>query len=248
MANPFTGIKSGLIWDGDLNPEGLAVEWELGGDAAEFFINAGGFAVEERKADSDTWLFGALAGADLDLEVTSLELGLGYFLYDGMKGQTVLADPTDDFGNTSVEILDDEGEVESLAYVSDYAMVDAYVRAKFDVGMPLYAYGEFVNNTDAETSEDTGYIVGVTLGKAKAPGSWALDYNYRDLEADATVAAFADSDSGGGGTDHKGHRVKAKYQMAKNWQLALTYFNNTLDPDGSGRDYNRTQLDLVAKF
>ena len=75
-----------------------------------------------------------------------------------------------------------------------------------------------------------------------------LDYNYRELEADAVVGAFSDSDSFGGGTDGKGHKVSGKYQIAKNWQFGAAFFMNDIGLEGSSKDYNRLQLDLIAKF
>jgi hypothetical protein len=61
-------------------------------------------------------------------------------------------------------------------------------------------------------------MLGMTLGKAKAAGSFQFDYNYRSVEADAVIDAFTDSDSFGGGSNGKGRKLQAKYQMAKNWQ------------------------------
>ena len=51
-------------------------------------------------------------------------------------------------------------------------------------------------------------MAGATLGKAKDKGSWQFDYNYRDLEADAVVGAFSDSDFAGGGTGAEGHKLQ----------------------------------------
>ena len=56
-----------------------------------------------------------------------------------------------------------------------------------------------------------------------------------------------DSDSWGGGTDGKGHRLSAKYQILKNWQAGVTYFINDKKIDDS-TEYKRLQIDLVAKF
>ena len=110
----------------------------------------------------------------------------------------------------------------------------------------MAVYADYAINTEAD-SEDTAYQFGTTLGKAKKPGSWALDYNYRVLEKDAVFGTFTDSDFNGGGTDGEGHRVQAKYQLAKNWQLSGTAIAS--EPNSAaGADYTRYQLDLKAKF
>ena len=44
------------------------------------------------------------------------------------------------------------------------------------------------------------------------------------------MTSFADS--GGGGTNLRGHKVALKYQFAKNWQCAASLFLNTLQAEG----------------
>jgi hypothetical protein len=106
-----------------------------------------------------------------------------------------------------------------------------------------------VVNQDAEAN-DTGWLAGVTLGKAKNVGTWEAGYNYRELEKDAVLGAFTDSDCWGGGTDGRGHKFMARYQIAKNVQLGATYFLNEKPIADSSKthDYDRLQLDVVASF
>ena len=121
------------------------------------------------------------------------------------------------------------------------------MRAQIDLDtgrLPLSIFGNYIVNTEAETDGDTGFLVGFSLGKAKAPGSFAVGYNYRDLEADATVGAYADSDVFGGGTNGRGHEVALAYQLTEALQLAGTAFYSALDPDGEDTAYTRFQLDL----
>ena len=80
------------------------------------------------------------------------------------------------------------------------------------------------------------------------PGDWQLGYNYRDLQADAVVGAFTDSDFIGGGTGGQGHLFSFAYQVAKNVQAGVTYFLDTIDQTGPDLDYSRVQGDLVLKF
>lgn len=98
----------------------------------------------------------------------------------------------------------------------------------------------------ASTSEDQGWLIGCKLNKAKKPGSWEFSYDYRDLEKDAVIGIFSDSDFIGGGTNGKGHRFGITYQLAKNLQAALTYFLN--ERGDNGDDYRRLQADLKFKF
>ena len=65
-------------------------------------------------------------------------------------------------------------------------------------------------------------------------------------EADAVVGLLADSDFGGGGSNVKGHRIKAKYNVLENCQLALTTIlaNNV----GKDTDVDTIQFDIIVKF
>ena len=110
-------------------------------------------------------------------------------------------------------------------YTMDYDVFEGFGEYGFKIGeLPTTVYGSYVKNTSANTSEDTGWLIGATFNKAKDPGSWELGYNYRDVEKDAVLGVLTDSDFIGGGTDGKGHMFSGKYQLTKNIQAVLTYF------------------------
>lgn len=242
MKNPWIKV-SDLMWDGDLNPEGAVFKLSVG-EGIKLLANAGLYAVEERSSTDDTYLYAGQIGAEGEIsDGVKVTGGVGYFSYDNLQGFAPAFDETDGSGNTVLE--DEEG---ALTYVNEYGIFEALASVQADVGVPVKVYGNYLVNTEADSPGDTGFLVGVKAGKAKDPGSWELGYDYRDLEADAVVGAFSDSDSYGGGTNGEGSRIKAKYQMAKNWQAAGALFFNSIDPDGSDVDYTRVQLDLIAKF
>jgi len=245
MGNPFfKPMKSELIWDGDLTPEGLALTTSFGSGPVSFFINAGGFWVEERKADDDSMLFGGQLGARFKLgENGKLVAGGSVFSYTEAEGWAPYVDAGDSFGNSTT--TKDDGD---LIYATDFTEVEGFVEFSTKFGnVPFYLFGDYVVNTDAD-EDDTGYLAGFQIGKAKAQWSWQLQYNYRSLEADAVVGAFTNSDFGGGGTNADGHMISAGLAVAKNWSIGVTYLMNTIDPDGAELDYNRAQLDLKFKF
>lgn len=250
FGTPFIKVRD-LLWDGDLNPEGVAVNATLTGESVELLLNAAAFQAEERSSTDETYMYGGQAAAKLSQETFTLLGGVSFFYWDNMEGFPTLFDDTDSFGNSSSAVTEVDpatgvatptGE---LLYAEDYTEVELFVKLNMDVcGIPTAVYGQHVVNTEA-SSDDTGFLAGATLGKTKDPGSMKLDYNYRDLEADAVVAAFTDSDSGGGGTGVEGHRLQLVRQIAKNVQVSGTLFFNELD---DGTDYTRGQFDLLAKF
>ena len=76
-----------------------------------------------------------------------------------------------------------------------------------------------------------------------------FSYAFQDIEADAVIGTFNDSDFGGGGTDSDGHMLKYKYAMSKNTFIGGTLFINSIDRfQGVEKDYDRIQIDVEFKF
>ena len=115
--------------------------------------------------------------------------------------------------------------------------------------MPLSLYADYVNNTDADEL-NTGYLAGVRLGKVKKRGDWQIQYQYEDLDANATLGVITNSDFAGGGTDNKGSSVSAAYGVDDKWYVATTYyFDNTRGVKlGKDASYDRIQLDTGFKY
>lgn len=241
MKNPFIAVND-LQWDSDLNPEGAALNLELpSGEAVKLLANGGAFWVEERSSDDETMLYGAQLAAEVKTDAAKLTAGASYFLYDNIEGFAPIYDAEDSFGNSVTE--SDEGE---LAYATGYDIVELFAKLGFDAGLPVEFSGNYVVNQDADDN-DTGYMAGIKLGKLKEVGSFDVGYSYRELEADAVLGVFADSDSWGGGTDGKSHKFSGGYQIGKNLSGHLTYMMSEQGLD-NGKDYDRVQLDLVVKF
>ncbi len=241
MKMPFIAVND-LMWDGDLNPEGAALNLELpAGDALKLLVNGGGFWVEERSSADETMLYGAQAAAELKTDAAKITAGASYYMYDNIEGFAPIYDNEDSFGNSVNE--SEEGE---LSYATGYDIFEAFAKVGFKAGLPIEIAGNYVVNTDADDN-DTGYMLGLKLGKLKEIGSFDFGYSYRELEADAVLGVFADSDSWGGGTDGNSHKFSAGYQIAKNLTGHLTYFMSEKGLD-DGEDYDRFQADLIVKF
>lgn len=237
MKNPL--YRAGgvpLIWDGDLNPEGFAAQYQNG----NFFASAAGFSVEERSSADDSLLFAAQAGMNFSLGGdASLTAGVGYFSYSDTIGNAPFYD-----GSAKGNSVDAAGN-----YLFEYANTELFAQYDLKVGeWPLRVYAHWTRNNEVSV-EDTAYAFGAKLGTAKAQGSAEYSWTYQDLEADAVVGTFSDSDFGGGGTDSSGHMVKAKYMLRDQISLGGTLFINDVDRfQGTEHDYSRIQLDVEFKF
>ena len=242
MCNPFySAMNNQLIWDGDLNPEGIAAQYNLKiDDRTAAFINTAGFWVEEESSDVDQSLWGIQGYLKKEFDNFYALGGLSYYEYGNMQGSEAFFESDGKklgFGNTLAD-----GK-----YVNDYDLLEVFGECGTKLGaMPVAVYASYVNNIAAKTSGDKAWLAGCKINKAKKPGSWEMSYDYRDVEKDSVFGVFSDSDFAGGGTDAKGHRIGFDYQVAKNVKAGITHFyNQRTDED---IDYNRTMLDLSIKF
>ncbi len=238
----FTPGKSELLWDHDLNPEGLAATYSRNiCPNLKAFGTTGAFYIEQSATSSDSRLLGFQGGVTYDIpdrEKTYLTAGASWFDFDNTSGKAV-------FGNGAKGNSNTGGGAPT--YTESYAVAELF--AEFGMpchGKPLKLFYEYIKNTQVGTNDGTGWLIGASLGKCKKPGSYALRWNYREIKKDATIGTFNDSDFIGGGTAGKGHEFGIGYQLAKNWQFATTYFwNRTTDTDAH---FDRLQVDFKYKF
>ena len=247
MKSPFIAVAPDWPFDPDYNPEGLGAKYHVG-DEFQFLANAGYNWLFERAAANDTKMYGGQVALNFKpSEKFHAMVGGSVYGFSGIEGNDVLdySGANKSYGNSTVN-GSISGGVTNKAYAQDYRPVEGFVEIGFNPGIPVTFYGSYLKNNQAD-ADNKGYIGGVRIGQAKDPGQFELSYDYRNIEKDAFLGALVDSDSFGGGTDGKGHKITAKYQLMKNWQAAVAYFIDEKPIDGS-KDYNRLQVDLVAKF
>jgi len=247
IENPFYKVgKNELIWDGDLTPEGVALTYGLSlSEQTSLNWVAGGFWVNEESSGGDTSLWGIQGHLKHQFDKPTYFLaGAGKFCYGNIQGEESLAAEWNAatgafFGNTNV----------GTVYALDYDLFEVF--AEFGTvlaELPVAVFADYVQNTAAD-DEDTGWLVGVVVNKAKDPGSWQFEWDYRELERDAVVGQFSGSDFVGGGTGGEGHRFALGYVLAKNVTTNVTYYANEFDRPGiEGEKYDRVQIDLALKF
>jgi len=241
MKQPWV-VVSDLVWDGDVNPEGFVGKVALGEDVS-VSASVGFFYIDEI---SDTTEDVTLTTGQVALHAGPLTFGGSIFDYENVAGSPAVFDD-DLFGNTGVTLGTGDDAVEVFA--EDFQIVEGFAQAKCKAGdLPVKIYGQVAVNADDASGEDTAYLVGVKVGKAKEPGQVEVEYNYRDVEANAVFGTLSDSDFIGGGTNGEGSKIKGKVAIARNWIAGATLFLTQIDPNGADTDYRRVQLDLVARF
>jgi hypothetical protein len=175
--------------------------------------------------------------------------GASFYDYGNIQGRGALSRTWSSanlfFGNTADTSSDANG-----VYASDFDIFEAFAEYGFEYNaFPLALFGSWMKNTVASTGEDTGWLLGARFNKVKDPGSWEFTYQYRELDADAVVGGFTESDFVASRTDSRGHSFVAKYQIAKPVQAVVTYYHaeDTSNPVGNLK-FRRLMADLVFKF
>lgn len=225
-----------LVWDSDLNPEGLAVQFRH----KQWFGSAGSFIIVERSDASESRLNTVQAGLDLSFsEDSAWVLALSYFDYTNTIGQLPFYND-DPQGNT----VDANGN-----YVFDYNEVELATEYQLRAGnWPLTFFGDYVVNTEAG-DQDTAYSLGIIIGKAIEPGSMQFGYSWHDTDADGVNATYNDSDLADGQSDSRGHYFRARYQLREK-----IYFNGSFIfsefgvSSGNSIGFDRVMLDVQFEF
>jgi len=273
IENPF--VFSDMVFDGDYTPEGAAMQLAYNfNDQHSLKLNGGAFLMDEIGGDSNDPFW---AGAQLRLDSTwnkhwSSSVGVAALAIAneqnlGATAAAVWTVPNQNAGNSRLApppgtLLNNFNPIVadvSLTYTADEFW-------HYNAPFPIRLAADFIQNPAAD-SEDTGYSVGATLGKAGKKGLWELSYRYKYLEGDAWYEEFVDSDFGafyqaasgrsGGltgylaGTNVKGHIIKASFSPYNCLTLNLTAFLTELiqeSPAGSESASTRIQMDAVLKF
>ncbi|HAI96160.1 MAG: hypothetical protein CL866_06760 [Cycloclasticus sp.] len=223
---PWQEVSGGLVWDGDVNPEGVALRYttklggaKLIGTAGHLVLNdIDGFSFDEDR----TVQFGQLAA-----KMGKTKLGVSIYEYDEDENGGM----TSGGGNDSTE----------------FSISEIFGETTFDLGLPIKLYGQYATNNDANgvnDGEDTAWL----LGLGTKVGSWKASYDYRETELNAVNGAFNDSDFAGGRTDADGHRFKLSYKIDKNFSVGTTYFATDVGDLNGDLDVDTWQIDLKAKF
>ncbi|MEW6664907.1 MAG: putative porin [Thermodesulfobacteriota bacterium] len=275
MPNPF--FSTDLVWDGDLNLEGFALDFKTDtrdSNPWRGFLTLGAFPVQEEElTQDDKWLYAGQIGVEYRQPLgLSAKLGLGLYDYKNMQGKRndplrpnlldYTAPQFQQKGNTLIDIDPTTGIKTALA--SEYKLINLTGTLDYGHWFPIHVIltGDYVTNKGFDVNEvsqltgnpnvkkdTTGYQFGLTVGYPETTsfGEWNLSLFYKYLGADAVVDAFTDSDFHLGGTNTQGWILGGQLGVYKNVWLRLRYM--TADEiDGPPLAIDVLQVDLNARF
>lgn len=246
MKNPL--YTTPMVWDADLNVEGLSEQVKFKAGDADVFLTAvqsqylGVRKTTNGIADANTGTTELLAfqgGARFAInDNTSAKAALTYSTYTKELSKTKFGSGTT-FALTNVNGINDLDTIEIPAEIN--------YMASSNVGVRLY--GDYVYNTSAddraknsklakalngsEGSDDSAWLLGVVVGSANdlkafegnkmVKGDWQARVWYQDVGLWSTDASLVDSDIFDSRVNMKGTTFKAQYNVQDNVAINFAY-------------------------
>lgn len=261
--------KDIMLLDNDLNPNGVSANFDIKvGGSAMFFVNAGGFIIEEKKADVDPYYAGLQAGVDNKFS-DGLKAGIrGSWYYYGNLDSLFLQRGIDGEGGITSAGGNIPGGMTGDPLGGTMAVLEtqAFVRLGTSEKWPVTAFGGFSSNLDASETmfvdegdtlsidkEGIAYNAGFEFGNKKKTVLLGLAYYH--IEANAFPSQFIDSDLLDGHTNRQGPMLYFKRQILKSTDFNFQLFKSkAIEEDNifvdsvKNSERTRLQVDLVYKF
>ncbi len=261
-----TFMHTGFMWDGDVQPEGIAMHNVIKGLGFidELQLNLAGYVLTENKDQQDA----SMAVMQLVLK-KKFNLGLAAPLE--MTFATGFYDINDTDTNSDGSMIISRGVSHSptlvsrdgMVFQSHYEIWDNILEFKYKgiefLGKkrPLKVTFNYIYNTHAADDkahsagkQNKAYAVMATFGEAKKRGDWRIGAAYAHIERDAVYAPVTTDDFAVIG-NMKGGWIFVDYALWDKTVLRLWgLWDNPIDgqPDDSQDDHFRFRLQLDVKF
>jgi len=275
IPNPF--YSTDLVWDSDLNFEGLAFNFlsdTLMSNPWKLFFTIGAFPLQEVELyEQDKWLYAGQIGVAYN-QTMGLSAKFGVGLYDFRRTRGQVNDPFQpnllDYtapryqqkGNTLIDIDPSADILTALA--AEYKELNLTAQLAYDYWFPIHIIltADYVKNIGFDRDEvaritgnedieeqTEGYMVGLKVGYPEIfdLGNWNVYLRYKYLEADAVIDAFTDSDFHLGGTNAEGWILGGEYGLFKNVWLGMRWLSSD-EIEGPPLSIDTLQVDLNARF
>lgn len=216
IPQPFQ--RTELVWDGDVNPQGLAghyrQSWDNGGTLR---LSGLYFLVDEAPAGPDSDMIGGQLAVGQDL-AAGLRLDLAAAYYDYRLETTP---------GSSAAALRGNLAAPGGGYLSDFNLANGMVTLSYSGLGPRWPARlalDYVRNLGAAVTDDSGFGLDLTLGRGSQHGDWRLTYGYAEAGVDAVLAAFS-SDNTDLPTNYLQHSLAVDYVISPSLTFNATAYH-----------------------
>ncbi|MFA4990150.1 MAG: putative porin [Candidatus Omnitrophota bacterium] len=221
-----------LLWDGDLNPEGVSAQLDYSlNPYLGLFLNGEVFALtQDSPSNAARTMFVIQPGVRYNWrdKINFKGAVAGYF-FTGLKGRSRF---TNSSGTNSTTGATSTSGDYKYNYNSFNPSIEIGFKDPF-AGVPLLAkyvpytsiFGDFIYNPAPDTGK-SGFDVGIKFGAEKigAWGQWQGKVLFAKLGRDAWLDILPDSDRYNGKTNMKSIEAILEYGLGKNSSLVLDYY------------------------
>lgn len=266
MANPL--ITTLMVWDGDINPEGLAEQYKHRDGQNEYGFTLGQFLYSTSGNQNIIGGTPAAPAGTKDLFLTAWQ-GTYKRYIEGTTKFFQIAPTLYAYYNTDQRAnpaaFNGVMTATAAAPINNLLVLDVPLEYDWMVnGVPMRAFADVAVNLDAKQravkfgrpdldGENKAWHVGLQYGKASLPGEWDAKIFYQSVGAFALDANLVDSDLFDSKTNMRGLVLGGNYALGAATQLSLTFaqgrrVNETIIASGAGDIGSNNALDKYWLF
>ena len=244
FGNPFatSRVFSELVWDADIQPEGLAVMVE---PVPGLKLVGAQYVLLHRSPGEYVGMTAfQAAGSGRVAEKWSAAGGIGVYAYqrpDGI-GAPVLA--RENQGNALLTSVAGD----TLDFLSRFNVVHSFGAITYRWKVPVVISGQYVANPSAKDGfDDNGFAVGLEVGSLGTPGAWRFQYQYQEIGREAIYSAFAQDDFLNA-TNMRGHLFGLAVQIRKRVNVNIWNLWSATEVPRVDKLQKRFRVDLNVSF
>ncbi|MCM8812702.1 MAG: putative porin [Candidatus Omnitrophica bacterium] len=245
---------SDLLWDTDINPEGIGIHGDLFNvvSGLDLFLNFNYLLLDELSGGAEPTMVMLQPGFSYDVtEMINLKSSINYYLTNSVQGQpyNTLHSPKHGGGTNTLRGSDFRYDYDCLGFSAELGVNLQKDAEKRELVNYVSLVADYIQNPDPD-DQNTGFLYGVKFGDKRIsdPGTWQVYALYRELEKDAWLDFLPDSDVISGITDVKGYEVIFQYGLAKNVSLGFDYYRSETIKASTKKEQSLYQVDCVVKF
>ena len=254
-----TFLHTDIIWDPDVNPEGIYEKYShTFWTCFTPFIHFGQMVLNEENLETDDAALNIYqTGFIWKIGPVKWTLAGSYYNWANLQSSEFLHNSSYKGGGGNTFILDEDG---ILQYRYDYELWQGITFISFNLwNIPATIIFDYVINMadDVPKNDDSAYFIGLKLGRQEAKGDWLIFYKYAHIEKNAVIGSLNDQDFYG--ANREGHKFTFNYMIFKRLTLGASYFHtkpenkwdinsSTFDKNKDRQREDRLQGDIILKF